>query len=427
VSCSYGPGRYDPVYEEGGQDYPLPFVRWTGQRNFAAILDLMARGALDPTPLISHRFPFSEAGKAYDLISGAEPSLGVLLSYQDRGGAAPAPAARVVELRSPATREGQGVLGVIGAGNFAVRTLLPALRAAGFRFHTVVTSGGVSGSVAAARFGFERVATDPRAALEDPEIDAIAVLTRHDSHADLARRALEAGKHVFVEKPLALTEPELDRVADIVSRSPGSLMVGFNRRFAPLTDRCRELLKGRAGPLAVIATVNAGAVPREHWTKDPQSGGGRIVGEACHMIDLARSLVGTGIESLEVLAARNRQGDPIDDIAHLSLRFQDGSTGVIHYLSNGSRGYPKERVECFFDGKSVVIDNWRRLRTYGVAGPFFRWPSRMDKGHAAETARWIRAVRGEEPPPIPLEELLEVSRWSVRAALAARQPTGSRR
>jgi len=291
---------------------------------------------------------------------------------------------------------------------------------AGFRFHTLVTSGSVSGPVAGQKFGFERVATDPAAVLEEPEIDAVVVLTRHDSHADLARRALEAGKHVFVEKPLALTEAELDVIAEAAGRSGGTLMIGFNRRFAPLTDRVRGLLRGRAGPLSVIATMNAGSIPRDHWTQDPATGGGRIVGEACHMIDLTRALAGSPIVGLEVVAARNRQGRPIDDIAHLALRFEDGSTAVVNYLASGSRAYSKERVECFFDGKTLVVDNWRRLRTFGLPGPLLTWPARMDKGHSAEIAMWIRSVRDEGPAPIPLEELLEVSRWSIRAGQAAR-------
>jgi predicted dehydrogenase len=419
VSCSYGPGRYDPAYEEGGQDYPPAFVRWTEQRNFEAVLDLMASGVLDPRPVVSHRFPFEKASSAYDLISGREPSLGVLLTYPDRGGVAPPATAQVVTrgVRGGQTR---GVLGVLGAGNFAVRTLLPALRSAGFRFHTVVSSGSISGPVAGEKFAFERVATDPQAVLEDPEIDAVVVLTRHDSHAEFARRALEAGKHVFVEKPLALTEAELDAIAEAAGRSGGTLMVGFNRRFAPLTERARRLLRGRAGPLSVIATMNAGSTPRDHWTQDPAIGGGRIVGEACHMIDLARALVGSPIVDLDVVVARNHQGSPIDDIAHLGLRFADGSTAVVNYLASGSRAYPKERVECFFDGKTLMVDNWRRLRTFGLPSSLLSWPSKMDKGHSAEIVAWIRSVRDGGPAPIPLEELLEVSRWSIRAGQAAR-------
>jgi predicted dehydrogenase len=375
----------------------------------------MAQGALNPTPLVTHRIPFGEAARAYDLIRSDEPSLGVLLTYPDRGGRAPSSEDRLIRRSVSPGGQSSAVLGVIGAGNFAMRILLPALRSAGFRLHTVATSGSVSGAVAGEKFGFERVTTDARNVLEDPAIDCVVVLTRHDSHAELARQALEAGKHVFVEKPLALTEVELDRLAAAAAAGPGTLMVGFNRRFAPLTARCKELLQGRAGPLALVATMNAGAIPRDHWIQDPVAGGGRIIGEACHLIDLARALVGAPIRDLLGQAATDRQGIPIDDIANLGLGFADGSVAAIHYLANGARAYPKERVDCFFDGKTVVIDNWRRLRTFGIRGGGFGWPGRMDKGHLAEIRAWTRAVRGEGPAPIPLEELLEVSRWSIRA------------
>jgi len=415
VSCSYGAGRYDSSYEEGGRDFPLPYVRWTEQRNFSAVLELMAQGSVDATPLITHRIPFEEAPRAYDLIRSDEPSLGVLLTYPDRPGRSLLSEQRVVHRAPPAAGRSSSVLGVIGAGNFALRILLPALKSAGFRFHTVVTSGSASGAVAGEKFGFERVATDARYVLEEPTINAVVVATRHDSHAELARQALEAGKHVFVEKPLALTEDELDRLAAAAAAGPGTLMVGFNRRFAPLTTRCLDLLRGRAGPLGLVATMNAGSIPRDHWIQDPAAGGGRIVGEACHLIDLARALVGSPITSLHGQAALDRQGAPIDDIATLGIRFGDGSVAGIHYLANGARAYPKERVDCFFDGKTLVIDNWRRLRTFGIRGGGIGWPARMDKGHVAEIRAWALALRGDGPAPIPLEELLEVSRWSIRA------------
>lgn len=415
VSCSYGAGRYDPSYEDLGHDYPLSYVRWTEQRNFSAVLELMARGAVDPAPLITHRIPFSEAPRAYELIRSSEPNLGVLLTYPDRGGRTPTPEDRVIRRMAAAGGPSQGILGVIGAGNFGVRILLPELRRVGFRFHTVATSGAVSGSTAGVKFGFERVATDVRYVLEDPEIDAIAILTRHDSHAALVRLALEAGKHVFVEKPLALTEEELDAVGAAAATARGTLTVGFNRRFAPLSERCRSVLAGRAGPLAIVLTMNAGPIPRDHWIQDREVGGGRIIGEACHLVDLARSLVGVPIVELQAIAAHGPSGAAVDDIAHLNLRFSDGSIASIHYLANGARVFPKERVECYFDGKTLVIENWRRLRAYGVKAGGGGWPRRMDKGHAAEIRAWAHAVRGEGPAPIPLDELIEASRWSIRA------------
>ena len=426
VSCSYGPGRYDPTYEEGAQDYPLAFVRWTEQRNFEAVLALMASGQLDPVPFITHRFDFDSAPAAYDLISGSEPSLGVVLSYCGRDGAAPGAGERTLELRraAPAARV-RGSIGVIGAGNFAVRTLLPVLRDEGARLRVIASGGGTSGTVAGEKFGFERTTTDLDAVFDDDEVDTVFVLTRHDTHARLAVRALEAGKHVFVEKPLALTEAELDAVAEAAHRSGRLLTVGFNRRFAPLTGRLRAQMAGRAGPVAVIATVNAGEIPRDHWTQDPAVGGGRIIGEACHWIDLARAIVGAPIDDVRVLAARDGQGRAVDDIAHVSVAFADGSTAVVHYLANGAKAFAKERIECFWDGRTVAIDNWRRLRRFGVPGPLFERAQAMDKGHAAEVRAWMKAVRGGGTAPIPLAEVLEVSRWAIRAGELARLGYGA--
>ena len=420
VSCSYGPGRYDPVYEEGGHDYPLPFVRWTEQRNFQAVLGLMASGQVDPLPLVTHRFAFADAAEAYEVIGGGEPSLGVVLSYADRGGALPSAADRTVELAAAPASPAAHSAAMIGAGNFAVRTLLPAMQAAGVRLRTIASGGGTSGAVAAGKFGFERATTDVEAAIADPSVDTVYVLTRHDTHAKLAVRALEAGKHVFVEKPLALTDEELDAVEAAARASGKMVMVGFNRRFAPLARKVEGYLRGRSGPLSVIATVNAGAIPRDHWTQDPAVGGGRIVGEACHWMDLARFLVGAPITGVTVTPARDRAGGAIDDVAHLALSFADGSTAVVHYLASGSKAFPTERIECFWDGKTVAIDNWRRLRRFGIPGAWLERGGRMDKGHAAEIAAWDAAVKAGGPPPIPLGEVIEVSRWAIRAAELAR-------
>jgi predicted dehydrogenase len=326
----------------------------------------------------------------------------------------------LVRTRPAPGKPAAGSVGMIGAGNFAVRTLLPVLKAEGARLHTIASSGGTSGAVAAEKFGFERITTDLDVLFDDPDVDTLFVLTRHDSHARLALRALEAGKHVFVEKPLALSEADLDAIEAAAAESAGELMVGFNRRFAPLTREVQGHLRERAGPLAVVATVNAGEIPRDHWTQDPHVGGGRIVGEACHWLDLARALVGAPIVGVEAVAAQDRSGRPIDDIAHLFARFADGSTGVIHYLANGSKAFPKERIECFYDGKTLVIDNWRRLQRYGVPGPWLERPGKMEKGHAEEVRHWMSTVRNGALAPIPLDEVIEVSRWAIRAGEQAR-------
>ena len=414
VSCSYGPGRYDPTYEEQGVDYPLGHVRWTEQRNFEAVLALMADGRLDPAPLISHRFPFERVENAYDVIAGGEPSLGVVLTYPEHR--VDAPPARTIVRAALATPLGRTSVGLIGAGNFATRTLLPALREDGVRLHTSASGNGTSAAIAAEKFGFERATTDLDAVFDAPDIDAVFVLTRHDSHADLAVRALRSGKHAFVEKPLGLTEEEVARVEDAARESGRMLMVGFNRRFAPLTRELQSRLACRAGPLATVITVNAGAIPRDHWTQDAEQGGGRIVGEACHFIDLARALTGSPIVSLGSAVARTRDGRSVSDIATFTLVFGEGSVSAIHYIASGSRSYPKERVECFFDGRTVAIDNWRRLRDWGAATPWRLGAGTQDKGHAAELQAWIKALRDGGPAPIPLDEIVEVSRWAVRAA-----------
>jgi predicted dehydrogenase len=301
------------------------------------------------------------------------------------------------------------------------------LKEAGVRLRTIASGGGASGAIAGEKFGFERVTTDLDAIFNDAEVDTVFVLTRHDSHAKLALRALDAGKHVFVEKPLALRENDLDELEEAAARSGRLLMVGFNRRFAPLAAETLGLLSGRAGPVAMVMTVNAGAIPRDHWTQDPEVGGGRIVGEACHWMDLARYLAQSPISDVRVMPAATRSGQPIDDIADITIAFADGSTAAIHYLANGAKSFPKERIECFFDGKTVTIDNWRRLHRYGVPGGsrWFERPGKMNKGHAAEIAAWVRAVREAGSAPIPLTELLEVSRWAIRAGEMAASPTGS--
>jgi predicted dehydrogenase/threonine dehydrogenase-like Zn-dependent dehydrogenase len=417
VSCSYGPGRYDPAYEEQGRDYPVGFVRWTEQRNFEAVLQLMADGRLDPSSLVSHRFEFDDAERAYDLVLGGASSLGVVLTYDES-----AEVTRTVDLNGAAgaaaspVRAGHGAAGAIGAGLFAQRTLFPAMRAAGFDLRTLASAGGTSAAVAGRRFGFRRATTDNDAVLNDADVDTLFVLTRHSSHARLALAGLQAGKHVFVEKPLALTESDLDQLERAARSGPGLLTVGFNRRFAPLTQKLAAALRGRRGPAALIITVNAGALPPDHWTHDPEVGGGRILGEACHFIDLARAIVAAPIAGAEALPAHTADGGVVEDVAHISLRFADGSIAAIHYLANGASSFPKERVEVFCEGRTLTIDNWKRLREHGAGSSLFERSRRQDKGHAAEMAAWLDAVRGGTAPPIPYDELFEVSRWSVRLA-----------
>ncbi len=431
VSCSYGPGRYDPAYEDKGADYPVGFVRWTAQRNFEAVLDMLADGRMDVEPLITHRFDVTHAEAVYALVMSQAPALGILLRYPGALDASDTQLrARTIALKeaSPVatapmvSRDQPATLGFIGAGNYATATLIPAFRAAGARLRVVASTKGLSGLHAARKFGFEMTTTDLDVVLGDPEIDAVVITTRHDSHAALVQAALRAGKHVFVEKPLALSLQELAAIeAAHSSRPERVLMVGYNRRFAPLVQRAYALLADITEPKGFVMTVNAGAVPPGHWTRDPRVGGGRIVGEACHFIDLLRFLARSSIVELNSSAIRSAAaGVANDDQAVITLRFRDGSIGTIHYLANGHRSFPKERLEIFVGGRVLQLDNFRRLAGFGWPGFRNARSWRQDKGQKQCAAAFLDAIRQGRAGPIPLSELLEVGRVTLEAAAALR-------
>lgn len=412
VSASYGPGRYDPNYEEKGQDYPVGFVRWTEQRNFEAVLDMMADGRLDVKPLVSHRFDVADAGRAYALVAGdaQEPSLGILIRYPAPTVASTARTVALPTAGAPAKRAAS--LSVIGSGNYATAVLIPAFKAAGAGLHTVASSGGVSGLHAARKFGFAQTTTDTAQAIADPASDTVVITTRHDSHARLAIAALEAGKNVFVEKPLCLTLDELAEVEAAYARATTRglrVMVGFNRRFAPHVQKMKQLLKGKPGPKAFVMTVNAGAIPADHWTQDRAVGGGRIVGEGCHFVDLLRFLAGAPIASHALTA----MAGAMRDTASMQLTFADGSIGAIHYFANGSKAFPKERLEVFAGGAVLQLDNFRRLSGFGWPGFSSMKLFRQDKGQHDCAAAFVQAVRSGAPSPIPFEEIVEVSRVTI--------------
>jgi predicted dehydrogenase len=420
VSCSYGPGRYDPAYEEGGQDYPIGLVRWTEQRNFEAVLDLMASGSLDIAPLISHRFALERVEEAFALLTSDEPSLGILLTYS------PESTPERLDVRTaqlaPAPTPGKATTAFLGAGNYAGRVLIPAFKAAGAKLKTVVSGGGVSAVHSGTKHGFSEASTDGSKVLDDVSIDTVVIATRHDSHARQVLSALRAGKHVFCEKPLCLTLDELAEIkAEAQARPQQLLMVGFNRRFAPLTIKAKSLLDPIAEPKAFIMTVNAGEIPASHWTQDPSVGGGRIVGEACHFIDLIRHLAGSPITGWHAMALGSTGGSPIrEDKVSISLAFADGSTGVIHYLANGHKSFPKERLEVFAGGRILQLDNFRSLRGWGWRG-FSKVSSlRQDKGQTACAKAFVEAVQAGAPSPIVLPEILEVSRVTIEAGIALR-------
>jgi len=418
VSCSYGPGRYDPNYEEKGQDYPFGFVRWTEQRNFEAVLDMMAGGQLDVKPLISHRFAVEDAAEAYALVTGGAPSLGILLDY---GTEVERPSeivmSRTVAIAPAVASTGKASIGFIGSGSYATAVLIPSFKEAGAHLVNVASSAGVSGLHAGRKFGFEATTTDPDTLFNDPKINAVVVATRHDSHASYVRRALAAGKHVFVEKPLALTRAELidieaSREEAIAGGFSPIVMVGFNRRFAPQVLKMRQLLAGVSGPKSFVMTVNAGSIPRDHWTHDPETGGGRIVGEACHFIDLLRALAGAPIISHEV-----RFMDAMTpDTASISLTFADGSIGSVHYFANGDKSFPKERLEIFCSGRILQLDNFRRMKGFGWPGFRSMNLSRQDKGQKACAAAFVEAVAAGGTEPIDFAELVETSLVAIALA-----------
>jgi predicted dehydrogenase/threonine dehydrogenase-like Zn-dependent dehydrogenase len=429
VSCSYGPGRYDPKYEQKGLDYPIGFVRWTERRNFEAVLDMLADRRLDVKPLISHRFAMNEAERAYEIVGGAEPSLGVLLTYPEHDLVPDEKIlTRTVSLRpigeDPAGSvvTGRSVsVGVIGSGNYATGVLIPAFKAAGSRLKVVASSAGVSGVHAGRKFGFESTTTDVDAMLADDALDAVVITTPHDTHARLVCRALEAGKHVFVEKPLALKHDEVAAIERAHAKAVGGgrtpqLMVGFNRRFSPQVQRMKQLLDGQSGRKAMVMTVNAGMIPADHWTQDPDVGGGRIVGEACHFVDLLRFLAGAPIVSHQVQPMASETGDT----ASIQLAFADGSVGTVHYFANGNKGFPKERLQVFAAGRILQLDNFRKLTGFG-------WPGfknlklwRQDKGQKACVAAFVQAVAQGGAAPIPFDEVMEVSRTMIDIAGEAR-------
>ena len=425
VSASYGPGRFDPNYEEKGQDYPIGFVRWTEQRNFEAVLDMISDGRLDVKPLISHRFDISEAEKAYDLVSAAPSSLGILLQYP---GLEVTPASFAVPI-TPAPHSSEkisphdnGRVGIsfIGAGNYAKATLIPAFKALRAPLRLVASSTGVSGMHAGRKFGFEEVTTDTSKLFADQATRAVVITTRHDTHGHYVVQALRSGKDVFVEKPLCLSLNELAEIesayfeASEASGGPPVLMVGFNRRFAPQVKKIKQLLDGVSGAKSFVLTVNAGAVSPNHWIHDADVGGGRMVGEACHFIDLLRFLTGAPIKSWQ----RFNMDSETSDTASVQLSFQDGSIGTVHYFANGSRAFPKERLEVFASGRVLQLDNFRKLSGYG-------WPSlrsmnlwRQDKVQNLCAKTFLDAITGSRLAPIPFDELIEVSRTSIELAIS---------
>jgi predicted dehydrogenase/threonine dehydrogenase-like Zn-dependent dehydrogenase len=416
VSLSYGPGRHDPAYEERGQDYPVAYVRWTEGRNIEAFLDLVATRRIDLTRLISHRFAIDDAPRAYQLISGStnEEYLAIVLTYDTEREVS----RRIETPGAPkkATRPaGRVRIGLIGAGGYAQKVLLPTFKAAGAEFCAIASASGVSARDAGTKYGFTRLLSDAESVIDDAEVNLIVIATRHGSHAELAALALARGKHVFVEKPLALNDAELDRVLAVAAQAKGELLVGFNRRFSPLAVRAQEIFAGRQSPLSIVYRVNAGRIPADHWTQDPHEGGGRIVGEVCHFIDLMQFLTGAAPTHVyaEALASAQAKTAPEDSV-FITLQFADGSNGVIAYLAEGDASLPKERIEIFGAGKTFVIEDFRSASLYAAGREQKQRQPRQDKGQGEQARAVTRVVSEGKSAPITLPELEATSRATYR-------------
>lgn len=411
LSTSYGPGRYDPEYEEKGRDYPYGYVRWTENRNMEAFLSLIQQGKVNVKPLVTHRYPVHEGEQAYKLMTkNTEPYLGILISYPSEGAATPV---RVVDV-APSRQLGQLNLGIIGAGSHVRDMLLPwLLEWKAVQVRAICTATGTHAKALGEKIRAAYCTTDYRAVLGDESVNAVLIGTRHDTHAEIVIEALLAGKHVFVEKPLCLTEEELDRIAQVYAEKAKEgvhLMVGFNRRFSPHAEKAREFFKGRTDPLVMAYRVNAGAIAPDHWIQDPEVGGGRLLGEACHFVDYLQSLCGAPPVSVHAQCVAHHSSGIRDDQSLLSLAFADGSVGVVVYAGGGDAALPKERVELFGDGKALTMDDFQVTEFFakGQRGVFRS--GKRDKGFQEEMNRFVTSLTRGDAPVMPFEEIEAVTR-----------------
>ncbi len=411
VSMSYGPGRYDAEYEERGHDYPFAYVRWTEGRNIEAFLDLIAAKSVDVGRLITHRFSIDHGEDAYKLISGetSEPYLGIVLQYDTA-----TEIASTISLK-PSVAAGPVRIGMIGAGSYAKKFLLPNFRSENAAFASIVTATGVTANDVAKQYGFSAIRSEPKDVISDESANLIVIATRHDLHARCAAEALANDKHVFVEKPLALNDAELDSVLSAAEKSSGRLMVGFNRRFSPSASMAAEFFAGRQSPLSIVYRVNAGRIPHQSWIQDPIQGGGRIIGEVCHFIDMMHFLTGSVTTRVfaESVTTRNAAFTDEDSVL-ITLKFADGSNGTIAYLAEGDKSVPKERVEIFGGGSTFIIDDFRRTFAYRNGRETSRRFMGQDKGQAAEVKAVCEWVKAGGDAPISLEDLTATTRATFR-------------
>tara|TARA_R110000868_G_scaffold3811_5_gene23465 strand:- start:6599 stop:8716 length:2118 start_codon:yes stop_codon:yes gene_type:complete len=407
VSCSYGPGRYDDNYEQKGQDYPIGHVRWTEKRNFEAVLNAISKKVLKVEPLITERISLNDYLSIYGNMNNPNSIASILIYDND------AEQKSVVTLDQKSFKAQKGVIGIVGAGNFTSSTILPNLKKIQTNIKYIASSGGLTGTIMAKKYAISNSTTDYSEILKDEEVDLVLITTRHNMHAAMVLEAIKAGKSVFVEKPLAIKESEIEDIIAAYRDAKVNVSVGFNRRFAPLAVKMKKLLGSDDSPINVVATMNAGAIPADVWVHDMEIGGGRILGEACHYIDLCSYLTGSEVVAVFMNAMGTNPEENTDN-ASILLQYENGSNAVINYFSNGSKAYSKERVEVFSQERTLVMDNWRKLKAYGFKG-FSKSSSKQDKGHFNQFQQLVDQQKNGGQPIIPFDSIINTTKASFAA------------
>ncbi len=407
VSCSYGPGRYDDDYEQKGQDYPIGYVRWTEKRNFEAVLNAISKKVLNVSPLITERISLNAYKDIYGNMNNPN-SIASILIYDNN-----AEEKSVVTLDQKSYEAQKGVIGIVGAGNFTSSTILPNLKKIQANIKYIASSGGLTGTIMAKKYAISNSTSDYTEIIKDKDVDLVLITTRHNMHAPMVLEAINAGKSVFVEKPLAIKEAELQDIIAAYDDANVNVSVGFNRRFAPLAQKMKKLLGSDDSPLNIVATMNAGAIPSDVWVHDMEIGGGRILGEACHYIDLCSYLAGSRVVAV-CMNAMGINPEENTDNASILLKYENGSNAVINYFSNGSKAYSKERVEVFSQERTLVMDNWRKLKGYGFKG-FSKMSGKQDKGHFNQFQQLVGQQMKGGAPIIPFDDIMNTTKASFAA------------